>query len=81
MTATRPVLPQGGQRCQGPSVDRPIQTESFRLDLPWHLDLDLSEEVYGRLLAISQASGRSIREIAEVLMCACVAELAAEENP
>jgi predicted DNA-binding protein len=45
------------------------------------LDLDLSEEVYERLLALSRKSGRSIQEIVEQILCASVADLAAEEDP
>jgi hypothetical protein len=48
---------------------------------PWRVDLDLSEEVYERLLAMSQASGRSIQEIAEEILGTCVADLDAAEDP
>jgi len=78
------VLPQGWRRWQAPLVDRPMPTDPFRLDpdkFPKRLDLDLSEEVYERLLALSRKSGRSIQEIVEQILCASVTDLAAEEDP
>ncbi len=65
-------------------VDRPMPTDPSRLDpdkFPWRVDLDLGEEVYERLLAMSQASGRSIQEIAEEILGTCVADLDAAEDP
>ncbi len=61
-----------------------MSTDPFRLDpdkFPKRLDLDLSEEVYERLLALSRKSGRSIQEIVEQILCASVTDLAAEEDP
>ncbi len=61
-----------------------MSTDPFRLNpdkFPKRLDLDLSEEVYVRLLAISRESGRSIQEIVEEILCASVADLAAKEDP
>jgi predicted DNA-binding protein len=61
-----------------------MPTDPSRLDpdkFPWRVDLDLSEEVYERLLAMSQASGRSIQEIAEEILGTCVADLDAAEDP
>jgi hypothetical protein len=58
--------------------------EQQRLDpdrFPRRLDLDLNEEVYGRLLAISQESGRTVQEIAAEILGSCIASLAAEEDP
>jgi hypothetical protein len=78
------VLPQGWRRWQAPLVDRPMPTDPFHLDpdkFPKRLDLDLSEEVYERLLALSRKSGRSIQEIVEQILCASVTDLAAEEDP
>ena len=69
---------------QPPAVDPRMSTDPFRLDpskFPKRVDLDLSEEVYERLLALSRESGRSRQEIAEEILGSCVAELAAEENP
>ena len=60
-----------------------MSTDPFRLDpdkFPKRLDLDLSEEVYERLLAISRESGRSIQEIAEEILCASVADRVTEED-
>ena len=76
--------PQAVQRWRAPLVDRPMQTDPFRLDpyrFPRRLDLDLSEEVYGRLLAISQESGRTVQEIAAEILRSCVADLAAQDDP
>jgi hypothetical protein len=42
-------------------------TNHWRLDpakFPKRIDLELTEEVYGHLIAISQRTGRSISEIA-----------------
>ena len=78
------MLSQAGQRWQAPLVDRPMPTDPSCLDpdkFPWRVDLDLSEEVYERLLAMSQASGRSIQEIAEEILGTCVADLDAAEDP
>jgi predicted DNA-binding protein len=61
-----------------------MSTDPFRLDpdkFPKRLDLDLSEEVYERLLALSRKSGRSIQEIVEQILCASVADRVAEEDP
>ena len=61
-----------------------MSTDPFRLDpdkFPKRLDLDLSEEVYERLLALSRKSGRSIQEIVEQILCSSVTDLAAEEGP
>lgn len=78
------MLPRAGRCWQTPLVDRPMPTDPSRLDpdkFPWHVDLDLSEEVYERLLVLSRESGRSIQEIAEEILGACVADLDAAEDP
>ncbi len=78
------MLPRAGRCWQAPLVDRPIPTDPSRLDpnnFPWRVDLDLNEEVYERLLAMSQASGRPIQEIAEEILGACVTDLDAAEDP
>jgi predicted DNA-binding protein len=61
-----------------------MPTDPSRLDpdkFPWRVDLDLSEEVYERLLVLSRESGRPIQEIAEEVLGACVADLDAAEDP
>lgn len=48
-------------------VDQRAMSDPWRLDpakFPQRLDLDLTEEVYGLLAAISKRTGRSIAEVA-----------------
>ena len=63
-------------------VDSLMSTDPFHLDpdkFPGCVDLDLSEEVCERLLAMTRESGQSVQEVAEGILDACARNLAAEE--